>query len=49
MRGAGTGRPASAGSIEAIVTHSTAKARGATRFGFVVNIPNSPIVSGRGP
>ena len=48
MRGAGTGTAsASAGSIEAAVTHSTAKARGATRFSLVVNICNPPIVSGQ--
>ena len=43
-RGAGTGLrlPASADPIEAAVTHSTAKARGVTRFSFVVNISNDP-------
>ena len=39
MIGAGTTEPASADSVEAAITPSTAKARGATRFSFVVNIP----------
>jgi hypothetical protein len=44
MTGAGTlPGPASADSIDAATTTSTA--RGVTRFSFVVNIPNSPIVS----